>query len=51
VDENEQVFYHDGSDEDGKRTRDPTSPKSPKQPQELSAEIAKLSVNAKSKAD
>ena len=48
MDENEQVFYHQGSDEEGKGTRDPTSPK---QAQEvLSAEVSKLSVNDKSKA-
>ena len=49
VDENEQVFSYDGSDEDGKKARNSMSPK---QPQEvLSAEIAKLTVDAKSKAN
>jgi len=48
VDENEQVFYHQGSDEEGKGSKDPTSPK---QAQEvLSAGVSKLSVNDKSKA-
>lgn len=47
VDENEQVFYHHGSNEDGKRAKDSL----PKQQQEvLSAGISKLSVNDKSKA-
>ena len=47
VDENEQVFHHEGS---GEKARDSVS--SPKQPQEvLSAELSKLSVNDKSKAD
>jgi len=50
VDENEQVFYHDGSNGDGKRARD--SATFPGQAQEvLSAEIAKLSINDMSKAD
>jgi len=49
VDGGEQVFSYGGSDEDGKRARDSMSPK---QPQEvLSAEIAKLTVDAKSKAN
>jgi len=47
VDENEQVFCHHGSDEDGKRTGDFLQ----NQAQEvLSAGISKLSVNDKSKA-
>ena len=50
MDENEQVFYHENSDEDGKRAKDPMSPS--KQAREvLSAEVAKLSINNKSKAD
>jgi hypothetical protein len=45
VDENEQVFCHEDSDEEGKKAS------LPKQAQEvLSAEISKLSVNDKSKA-
>lgn len=50
MDENEQVFCHAGSDEDGKRARDSMSP-SKRAPEVLSDEIAKLSVNDKSKAD
>lgn len=47
MDENEQVFYHHGSHEDGKKTGDSL----PKQAQEvLSAGISKLSVNDKPKA-
>lgn len=50
MDENEHVFYHENSDEDGKRTKSPMSPS--KQTQEvLSAEVAKLSINNKPKAD
>lgn len=48
MDENEQVFYHQGSDEEGKGSRDPTSPKHAQEA--LSAEVSKLSVNDKSKA-
>jgi len=50
VDENEQVFYPDSANEDGKRTKDSMSPS--KRAQEvLPAEISKLSINDKSKAD
>ena len=47
MDGNGKVCYHNGSDEDGGRTRVPS-----KRAQEvLSAEITKLSINDKSKAD
>jgi len=49
VDENEQVFFYDGSDEDGKRVRNSMSPKQPGEV--LSAELSKLAVDAKSKAN
>jgi hypothetical protein len=50
VDENEQVFHHEDSDEDGKKSKDPMSPT--KQAREvLSAEIAKLSINDQPKAN
>lgn len=49
MDENEQVFSYDGSDEDGKRARNSMSPKQPGEV--LSSELAKLAVDAKSKAN
>lgn len=50
MDENEQVYYPDSADEDGKRTRD-SMPSSKRAQEVLSAEISKLSINDKSKAD